>query len=232
MREREKQYQSIQNELEKYLDMLSQVDRHLKTLIKFLKNVVDKSNDPQIIEHTQRQIKGIDNVHKDIKKAIYHNDHCASESSKLMEGVFSLDGETAKFGSSGNASYDHHNSRSGNPSGRPSIGARSHKSMQKKPESEIPEIKDQNEFKHPKDIDLSSSSQKLKKSDKNDLKVKKQTNLVLNEVKNPSNNLVNTSQVSEMTIDTKCTKAGAEIELLKSHGKGANKGSKRTQKVK
>ena len=52
MREREKQYQSIQNDLEKYLDMLSQVDRYLKTLIKFLKNVVDKSNDPQIIEHT------------------------------------------------------------------------------------------------------------------------------------------------------------------------------------
>lgn len=52
MREREKQYQSIQNDLEKYLDMLSQVDRYLKTLIKFLKNVVDKSDDPQIIEHT------------------------------------------------------------------------------------------------------------------------------------------------------------------------------------
>lgn len=46
LNERDKQYSNVQTDLEKYLDILSQVDRHLKTLIKFLKNVVDQSSDP------------------------------------------------------------------------------------------------------------------------------------------------------------------------------------------
>ena len=54
LNERDKQYSGVQSDLEKFLDILSQVDRHLKTLIKFLKNVVEQSKDPQIIEHTQR----------------------------------------------------------------------------------------------------------------------------------------------------------------------------------
>lgn len=44
----------LQGDLERFLDIISQVDKHLKTLMKYLKNVVDQSMDPVIIEHTQR----------------------------------------------------------------------------------------------------------------------------------------------------------------------------------
>jgi len=126
LNERDKQYSNIQTDLEKYLDILSQVDRHLKTLIKFLKNVVDQSSDPQIIEHTQRQIKGIENVHKDIKKAVYHNDYCASETSKTMDNLFSLQEEAAKLADNSSCNHQNRKSEDGlNSSGRPSIGTRS-----------------------------------------------------------------------------------------------------------
>jgi len=74
----------LQGDLERFLDIISQVDKHLKTLMKYLKNVVDQSMDPVIIEHTQRQITNIDKVHKDIKKTIYNKD-CASVASKHLE---------------------------------------------------------------------------------------------------------------------------------------------------
>ena len=43
-----------EKDAEKFVEMLGQVDKHLKTLIKFLKNTVEQSKDPLIIEHTQK----------------------------------------------------------------------------------------------------------------------------------------------------------------------------------
>jgi Asp-tRNA(Asn)/Glu-tRNA(Gln) amidotransferase C subunit len=94
----EKEINMLQGDLERFLDIISQVDKHLKTLMKYLKNVVDQSMDPVIIEHTQRQITNIDKVHKDIKKTIYNRD-CASVASKHLETLFGAEeGVAAKLG--------------------------------------------------------------------------------------------------------------------------------------
>ena len=85
---KDKEITVLQNDLERFLDIMSQVDKHLKTLIKYLRNVVDTSRDPLIIEHTQKQIKNIERIHKDIKKTINNKD-CTSEASKIMDCIFS-----------------------------------------------------------------------------------------------------------------------------------------------
>lgn len=64
--------------------MMSQVDKHLKTLIKYLKNVVETCRDPLIIEHTQKQIKNIHSIHAQLKNTINNKE-------KYGDGVRGLD---------------------------------------------------------------------------------------------------------------------------------------------
>jgi hypothetical protein len=62
----------------------------LKTLVKYLKNLVDTCSDPLIIEHTQKQIKQIEKIHKDIKKTIYSK--CEFTTASLtIDSMFSPD---------------------------------------------------------------------------------------------------------------------------------------------
>lgn len=70
------------------MEIISQVDRHMKTLTKYLKSVVEKTEDPKIIEYTQRQINNIEKIHKEIKKVVYHRETlCASESSRIIQDI-------------------------------------------------------------------------------------------------------------------------------------------------
>jgi len=59
---KEKELLALKKDLERFLDIIGSADRHLKTLTKYLKNLVCESVDPVIIEHTQRQIKNIEKV--------------------------------------------------------------------------------------------------------------------------------------------------------------------------
>ena len=92
-----------QNESEKYMEIISQVDKHMKTLTKYLKSVVEKTEDPKIIEYTQRQINNIEKIHKEIKKVVYHRETlCASESSRIIQDI--TVGERDSHGSRGRQS--------------------------------------------------------------------------------------------------------------------------------
>lgn len=64
MKERE---QSRQMEQARSREVLLQVDKHLKTLVKHLRTVVESTQDPVIIEHQQRQINNIEKVHAEIQ---------------------------------------------------------------------------------------------------------------------------------------------------------------------
>ena len=56
-------------------------------MIKYLRGVVESTKDPVTIEHTQKQIKNIEKIHKDIKKTINHKDN-KSEASRVIECLF------------------------------------------------------------------------------------------------------------------------------------------------
>ena len=64
MKEREA---SRQMEQQRQRDVLIQVDKHLKTLVKHLRSVVESTHDPVIIEHQQRQINNIEKIHAEIQ---------------------------------------------------------------------------------------------------------------------------------------------------------------------
>lgn len=91
----------MKNDLERFLDIIGSSDRHLKTLAKYLKNLVSESVDPVIIEHTQRQIKNLEKVQKDIRKTINKREPGAH--SKYLDTVFSKEGADEGDQGSGNA---------------------------------------------------------------------------------------------------------------------------------
>lgn len=80
----------MQSDLSKLVEMMTVVDKHLKTLVKQLKNVVETSQDPVIIESTQRQIKQINSIHLDIKNTVSNRDKY-SDGIKGLDDIFNLD---------------------------------------------------------------------------------------------------------------------------------------------
>ena len=61
-----------------------------------MKNLVEETTDPKIIEQTLRQLKNIEKVQKEIKKSA-HKDVCASESSRVLDNMFELNSERASL---------------------------------------------------------------------------------------------------------------------------------------
>ena len=62
-----------------------------------MKNLVEETTDPKIIEQTLRQLKNIEKVQKEIKKASLHKEMCASESSRVLDNMFELGSDRASL---------------------------------------------------------------------------------------------------------------------------------------
>lgn len=71
------------------------MDKHLRTLVKFLRDFISKCQDPKAIEQYQKQIKNIETLMEDVKKAIANRDY-SSEASRLIESLFLLSSESLK----------------------------------------------------------------------------------------------------------------------------------------
>jgi len=76
--------------------MLSQVAKHLKTLIKYLRDIVAKTEDPVTIEQTQRQIKSIEKLNSDVKRAMRHSSMRIKKNKE--ESIFNLSASSCKSG--------------------------------------------------------------------------------------------------------------------------------------
>lgn len=98
---REKELLALKSDLERFLDIIGSSDRHLKTLAKYLKNLVCESVDPVIIEHTQRQIKNLEKVQKDIRRTINKRD--SGSQSKYLDSLFSKEGAAEQNQDAGKA---------------------------------------------------------------------------------------------------------------------------------
>lgn len=90
---KEKELLLLKADLERFLDIIGSADRHLKTLAKYLKNLVCESVDPVIIEHTQRQIKNIEKLQKDVRRTINLKDSVGH--SKYLNQLFSSEDNEA-----------------------------------------------------------------------------------------------------------------------------------------
>ena len=60
MIKRDKEIADMENTIESFSNYFTQVDKHLKTLVKLLKDFISKCDDPKVIEHNQKQIKSIE----------------------------------------------------------------------------------------------------------------------------------------------------------------------------
>ena len=85
----------MQTDIETFLKFFNQVDKHLRTLVKFLRDFISKCQDPKVIEHNQKQIKTIESLLEDVKKAIVNKDY-TGEASRLIESLFLLSSESLK----------------------------------------------------------------------------------------------------------------------------------------
>lgn len=68
----------------------------MKTLVKFIRDFISKCNDPVLIEHNQKQIKTIEGLLDDVKRAITNRDCNSMEASRLIESLFLLSSESLK----------------------------------------------------------------------------------------------------------------------------------------
>jgi len=66
----ESQISQLKGDVKEYMDMLTKVMRHFKTLLKYLNDQVYTTKDPTVIEHTSRQIKAINALKTDVKQSM------------------------------------------------------------------------------------------------------------------------------------------------------------------
>ena len=77
------------------------MDKHLKTLIKLLREIISRCDDPRVIEHNQKQIKSIETLMEEVKMVIQGQSghiHGAAEaaSNKLMESFFQISNDSLR----------------------------------------------------------------------------------------------------------------------------------------
>jgi hypothetical protein len=80
------------------------IDKHLKTLVKFLREFISRCEDPKLIEHNQKQIKAIEGLLEDVKHAVKSSAYQSDPANKLIESFFSTDSmrETSGIGEADN----------------------------------------------------------------------------------------------------------------------------------
>lgn len=65
------------------------IDKHLKTLVKMLRELISKCNDPKIIEHNQKQIKSIEGLLEEVKITLSAQGGVGGDAAnRLMESFF------------------------------------------------------------------------------------------------------------------------------------------------
>lgn len=56
--------------MEAFIQFFVAIDKHMKTLVKFLREFISRCEDPKLIEHNQKQIKAIEGLLEDVKHAV------------------------------------------------------------------------------------------------------------------------------------------------------------------
>lgn len=93
---RDNEIASMQNDIEAFINFFASIDKHMRTLVKFLKEFISKSDDPKHIEHNQKQIKSIESLLEEVKAHVISKDTTDQNASKLMESFFSVNNDSLR----------------------------------------------------------------------------------------------------------------------------------------
>ena len=89
---------SLENDIESYLNFFTQIDKHLRTLVKFIRDFISKCDNPKLIEQNQKQIKAIEGLLEEVKLTVmkrgYHPS--ADGANKLLESFFQVSNESLR----------------------------------------------------------------------------------------------------------------------------------------
>lgn len=91
----------LQSDIEAFIGFFGQVDKHMRSLVKLLREFISRCEDPKLIEHNQKQIKAIEGLLEDVKLTIKHSQYqptnaMESGSNKLIESFFALTNDSLR----------------------------------------------------------------------------------------------------------------------------------------
>jgi hypothetical protein len=90
---------TLQNDIESFIGFFSQMDKHMKTHMKLLREFISRCDDPKLIEHNQKQVKSIEGLLDDVKNIIKSREYAQPSSdgaNKLLESFFQLSNESLR----------------------------------------------------------------------------------------------------------------------------------------
>lgn len=88
---KDKEIADLQNVIDSFFGFFGLIDKHLKTLVKMLRDLISKCDDPKVIEHNQKQIKSIEGLLEEVKLSLTPHGGAAVMSdaaNRLMESFF------------------------------------------------------------------------------------------------------------------------------------------------
>ena len=88
---KDKEIADLQNVIDSFFGFFGLIDKHLKTLVKMLRDLISKCDDPKVIEHNQKQIKSIEGLLEEVKLSLTTHGGApvmGDAANRLMESFF------------------------------------------------------------------------------------------------------------------------------------------------
>lgn len=97
---RDKEIAVIQNDVEFYAGFFGSIDKHMKTLVKLLREIISKCDDPRVIEHNQKQIKSIEGLLEEMRVVPQGSGimQAAAPEKQLNESIFQISNDSLREG--------------------------------------------------------------------------------------------------------------------------------------
>ena len=95
--QKEKELTQLKSDIRTYMDMLSQVLKHFKTLLKYLHGQVQTTKDPTVIEQTNRQIRQIEKLKIDVKMSMRIQTKRLPKNRETLENMVCLSASEENF---------------------------------------------------------------------------------------------------------------------------------------
>jgi hypothetical protein len=94
---KDKEIADLQNVIENFIGFFGLIDKHLKTLVKLLRDFIAKCDDPKVIEHNQKQIKSIESLLEEVKITLsQHGGPTSDAANRLMESFFQISNDSLR----------------------------------------------------------------------------------------------------------------------------------------
>jgi hypothetical protein len=93
---KDKEIAELQNVIDSFGGYFGLIDKHMKTLVKMLRDLISKCDDPKAIEHNQKQIKSIESLLDELKLTLSSHSSMGDAANRLLESFFQISNESLR----------------------------------------------------------------------------------------------------------------------------------------